>query len=100
MEFKRNIECEIRGCITQGDFAEIRKSLKRDWGELDGTPELVIFFNTFCDLRLKINKSGCILALKKTIDRPTNTRKEIELKFKLENLGNVIEFLEESEKID
>lgn len=95
MELKRNIECEIRGCITRGDFLEIKNSLKCDWEELNGTPELVIFFNTFGDLRLKINKFGCMLTLKKTIDRQTHTRKESELKFALENLNEVIEFLEQ-----
>lgn len=87
------IECEVRGCITYSDFIEIKSLIEKDWGKLDETPELVIFFKDGHDLRLKINKTGIILVHKKTLDKEIGAREEIELRFKLDEINLVIEFI-------
>jgi len=89
----KTLECEVRGCITMCDFNEIKTVIEQDWGKLDESPELVIFFKNNYDLRLKINKHGCSLILKKTIDKKIGIRKEAELKFKLNQIPNAINFL-------
>jgi len=43
MPNNKNIECEIRGCITRGDFNDIRKDIEKDFGKMSESPELVIF---------------------------------------------------------
>lgn len=89
----KNIECEVRGCITQSDFNAIMLDIERDWGKLDESPELVIFFKGENDLRLKLDKNGAVLVLKKTIDGKSGSRQEIELKFKLKDIYKVISFI-------
>ena len=54
---------------------------------------MVIFFKGGHDLRLKINKIGITLVHKKTLDRKVGARKEIELKFELNEIISVIEFI-------
>lgn len=88
-----DIECEIRGCITRSDFNEIRIDIEKDWGKLDESPELVIFFKGENDLRLKINKNGGALVLKKTIDQESGSRRETELLFKPEDMREVVNFI-------
>lgn len=87
------IECEVRGCITYGDFIEIKPQIEMDWGKFDETPELVIFFKGGHDLRLKINKTGIALVYKKTLNKKVGARKEIELKFDLDEINSAIEFV-------
>jgi len=72
---KKTIECEVRGSITFSDFAEIKTLLERDWGKLDETQELVIFFKGEKDLRLKINKNGIWVIIKKTIKAKKHGKK-------------------------
>ena len=93
MSINKNIECEIRGCITKGDFNDIRKVIEEDFGEMSESPELVIFFKGNYDLRLMINKNGGILILKETIDEKNHARRETELKFSIDNLFGVINFI-------
>ena len=93
MKQNKFIECEIRGCITYSDFVEIKSLIENDWGRFDETPELVIFFKGGHDLRLKINKDGITLVHKKTLNRKVGARKEIELKFELNEIISVIEFI-------
>ncbi len=90
---KKNIECEIRGCITKGDFNEIRPLLEQEWGKLDEGPELVVFFKGDHDVRLKVNKHGCVLGIKKTINADEGARQENELTFRLDEVQKVIRFL-------
>lgn len=93
MMHNKFIECEVRGCITYGDFIEIKPQIEMDWGRFDETPELVIFFKGGHDLRLKINKTGIALVYKKTLNKKVGARKEIELKFDLDEINSVIEFV-------
>ncbi len=95
MHQSKNIECEVRGCITQSDFNAIRADIEKDWGKLDESPELVIFFKGENDLRLKLDKNGAVLVLKKTIDGESGSRQEIELKFKLKDIYKVISFIDQ-----
>ncbi len=93
MNYSKNIKCEVRGCITQSDFNEIRSSIEKDWGNLDETPELVIFFKTSSDLRLEISKKGCVLTIKRTVDKNRGTRQENKLSFSLNEISTVVDFL-------
>ena len=88
-----NIKREIRGCITQGDFNEIRPLIERNWGKLSKGPELVIFFKGAHDLRLSINKKGCTLSIKRTVDKNRGTQQENKLSFGLNEISTVVDFL-------
>jgi len=94
MTDEKNIECEIRGQITRGDFNEIKSEIENDFGKMKQGPELVIFFKGEYDLRLKFNKSGGILAWKQTVSKKTSSKKEVELKFSFDSILGVIEFLD------
>jgi len=93
MNYLKNIKCEVRSCITQSDFNEIRPCIERDWGKLDETPELVVFFKTSSDLRLEISKNGCVLSVKRTVDKNKGTRQENKLLFGLSEISIVVDFL-------
>lgn len=93
MSVNKNVECEIRGCITRGDFNDIRKNLEEDFGKMYESPELVVFFKGDYDLCLMLNKSGGILILKETIDEKNHARRETELKFAMDHLIGVVSFI-------
>ncbi len=93
MPNNKNIECEIRGCITRGDFNDIRKDIEKDFGKMSESPELVIFFKGDYDLRLMINKSGGSLIFKETVDSKNHARRETEFKFSLDNIVGVLNCL-------
>ena len=93
MPRSKNIECEIRGCITRGDFNDIKRDIEKDFGKMSESPELVIFFKGDYDLRLMINKSGGGLIFKETVDSKNHARRETEFKFSLDNIMGVLNFL-------
>lgn len=95
MKKDKNIECEIRGCITVGDFNEIRPLIEKEWGKFEESPELAVFFEGR-NVSLKINKNGCILTIKETVDLKTRAKKETELRFEVDSIPSVINFLAQS----
>ncbi|MEX0587415.1 MAG: glycosyltransferase [Patescibacteria group bacterium] len=83
--------CSVRGPITWSDFNELRMSLEKDWGRLEHTPELVIFFQGDRDIRVKINLRRALLVWKERSNGGLAEKRKVEASF---NLGHIRELLE------
>jgi len=91
----KNIECEVRGCITLSDFNDIKSEIEDEWGKFEESSELAVFFEGR-DMFLKINKNGGVLTIKETVDLKTKAKQETELKFKVDDIHGVVDFLIQS----
>ncbi|MDP3014934.1 MAG: glycosyltransferase [bacterium] len=93
MDYLIGVECKVRGCITRGDFNDICHSIEKDWGRFDEGFELVIFFKKDYDLRLNINKKGCILSAQKNINKRWGIKQKTEFLFTIDEVPKIINLL-------
>ena len=93
MDYLKEVECKVRGCITRSDFNDIRHFIEKDWGRFDEGFELVIFFKKDYDLRLNINKNGCILSAQKNINKRWGVKQKTEFLFTLNEVPKIINLL-------
>lgn len=87
-----NIECEVRGPITWGDFQAIKKDLEKGWGDLVFSKELVLFATGNQDIRIKISNQSCKLIYKEGV-ASDNARNENEVNIACSDIPALIRFL-------
>jgi predicted adenylyl cyclase CyaB len=78
---KTNIECELRGPITWGDFLAIKPIIEQQYGPFTRTVELALFAKGDNDLRIKINnKRGHLILKYRTEKDKAKFEREVEIK--------------------
>lgn len=92
MPNKKQLECELRGPITQSDFFDLKKKIGEYFGEFAVTKELAIFIRGTHDIRIKINNNGGCLVYKSGIGI-NDYKKEIEVKVDSSEVLKLIEIL-------
>lgn len=87
------IECEVRGPITWSDFCEIKPLIEKEFGGFKRSQEIVLFVRADNDIRLKITPENCFLVFKNKIEKKDWSKFEKEIKFPLNQLKNILIFL-------